>query len=55
VDAFLDMLWLLKIPYVLPPLMFGASLDTLLVDDFRPGLAAPDRPKLSAVARCPAA
>ena len=30
--------------------MFGASLDTLRADDFRPGLAVPVAPKLSSVA-----
>ena len=39
-------LCLLKIPYVLRPLMFEASLDTLRADDFRPGLAGPVGPKV---------
>src|SRR3981189_3096708 len=46
---------LLKIAYGLRPLMFGASLDTLRADDFRPGLAVPVAPKLSSVARRTAA
>jgi hypothetical protein len=44
-------LWLLKTPYVLPPLMFGPSLDTLRADDLHRGLAAPGGPKLSVVTR----
>jgi len=32
-------LCLLKMPYVLRPLMFESFLDTLRADDFRPGLA----------------
>jgi hypothetical protein len=34
-------LCLLKIPYLLRPLMFGSSLDTLPGNDFRPVLAGP--------------
>jgi hypothetical protein len=48
-------LCLLKIAYGLRPLMFGASLDTLRADDFRPGLAVLVAPKLSSVARRTAA
>ena len=50
-----EMLCLLKIAYGLRPLMFGASLDTLRADDFRPGLAVPVAPKWSSVARRTAA
>src|SRR5262249_2123540 len=46
---------LLKIPYTLRRLMFGSSLDTLRVDDFRPGLAGPVGPKWPSVARRTAA
>jgi len=47
-------LYLPEIPYVLRLLMFGASLETLPADDHR-GLSALDGPKLSSVARHPAA
>src|SRR5438105_5048797 len=43
--------WLLKIPYVLPPLMFGSFLDTLRAHDFHPGLGGPVGAKLASVAR----
>jgi hypothetical protein len=46
---------LLKIPYVLRPLMFGSSLDTLRADNFRLGLAASVSPKWYSVARRTAA
>jgi hypothetical protein len=48
-------LWLLRIPYMLRRLMFGSSLDTLRVDDFRPSPAGRVGPKLSSVARRTAA
>jgi hypothetical protein len=46
-----DQLCLLKIPYVLRPLMFGLPRDTLRADDFSPGLPRPLGPKFSSVAR----
>jgi transposase len=43
-------LWLLKMRYVLPPLMFASFLDTLRADDFRPGLTGRIVRKLASVA-----
>jgi transposase-like protein len=47
--------WLLKMPYVLRPLMFECFLDRLRADDFRPGLAGCIVRKLASVARRTAA
>src|SRR5262245_16532539 len=45
-----DRLWLLKIPNILRRLMFGSSMDTLHIDDFRSRVDDAVGPKLSSVA-----